>query len=80
MLEKVDEGASPGYTCDVSRKTVRKKRCNLYEMLKKAKYLKAANKLFDISRDNIDQRLCVEDYNFILDQKDSVKLLLVERV
>ena len=25
--------------------------------------------LFDISRDDIDPRFCIEDYNFILDQK-----------
>ena len=34
--EKVAEGAGPGYTCYVSRKTVRKKMSSLYQMLKKA--------------------------------------------
>ena len=71
MWEKVAEGASPGYTCYVSRKTMRKKMSNLHQMLKKSwrSDPTEANKLFDISRDDIDQRFCVEDYNFIRDQK-----------
>ena len=36
MWEKVVEGASPGYTCYVSRKTMRKKMSNLHQILKKA--------------------------------------------
>ena len=70
MWEKVVEGASPGYTCYVSRKTMRRKMSNLHQILKKVKDpIPEANKLFDISRNDIDQRYCVEDYNFILHQK-----------
>ena len=34
--KKVAEGARPGYTCDVSWKTVQKKMSSLYQMLEKA--------------------------------------------
>ena len=68
MWKKVADDASPSYTCYVSRNTVRKKRSNLYQMLKKARDPIPKRKFFDTSKD-INQRLCVKDYNFILDQK-----------
>ena len=37
--KKVVEGASPGYTCYVSRKTMRKKMTNLHQILIKAEDL-----------------------------------------
>ena len=80
VWKKVAKGATVGYTCYVSRKTVLKRLSDLYEMLKKAEDPKAAtkhhdkwlmytDKLFDISKDDIKQHLCAEDYNFIQDQK-----------
>ena len=70
MWEKVAESASPGYTCCTSRKTERKKRSNLYQMLKKAEDpIPKRHTSFSVFQEMISSSASVEDYNFDLDQK-----------
>jgi len=80
VWKKVSDGATPGYTCYMSRKTVLKKLTDLYDMLKKAEDAKSAqshrekwisyvDKLFDIAKDDVKEHLCDKDYKFLLDQK-----------
>ena len=71
MWEKVAESASPGYTCCTSRKTERKKRSNLYQMLKKAEDpIPKRPTSFSVFQEMISSSASVEDYNFDLDQKE----------
>ena len=73
VQKKVAQGATPGYTCCLSRNMVLKKLTDLYEMLKRVEEPKAVvkhqekwqmcvDKLFDISKKDIDKHLSAEDY------------------
>ena len=74
----VAQSATSGYTCCLSRNRVLKKFSDLYEMLKRAedpksvvkhqeKWHMCVDKLFDISKKDIDKNLSAEDYLFIDD-------------
>ena len=78
--KKVADGATSGYTCYGSRKTVLKRLNDLYELLKRAEDPKSARShrekwhlcvsmLFEILKNDIKDHLCEEDFEFIQDQK-----------
>ena len=82
VWKKVTDEATSCYTCNMSRKTVLKRLNDLYEMLKRAEDPKSArshrekwhlcvDKLFDISKNDIKDHRCEEDFEFIQDQKGS---------
>ena len=80
VWRKNADGATSSYTGYMSRKIVLKRLNDLYEMLKRAedpksdrshreKWHLCVDKLFDISKNDIKDHLCKEDFEFIQDQK-----------
>ena len=80
VRKKVADGATSGYTCYMSQKTILKRLNDICETLKRAKDPMSArshcekwhlckDKLFDISKTDINDHLCQKDFEFIQDQK-----------
>ena len=75
VWKKAEQVATPGYICYLSRNTVLEKLGDLYDMLKRAEDPKAdvkhqerwhlcIDKLFDLSKKDVDKYLFVKDYLF----------------
>ena len=82
MWKKVVEGASPGYTYYVSRKTMRKKISNLHQILKKAEDpIPKRQTSFSIFQEMISISASVLMIITLFGiKRDSVQVLMVERV